>query len=106
MCDQRLQELRDCSKDAETSGLKVELVDESNLLHWKGHIKGPVGTPYEGGLFNIYIVLPPDYPFVPPKVPSTSAPQLALDRLLAHSASRWPARRHARRPALGRLARA
>jgi len=62
------KELRDCSKDSETSGLKVELVDESNLLHWKGCIKGPVGTSYEGGLFHIDIVLPNDYPFVPPKM--------------------------------------
>lgn len=62
------QELRDCVKDSETSGLQVQLVDESNPLHWKGAIKGPVGTPYEGGLFRIDIVLPSDYPFVPPKV--------------------------------------
>ena len=61
------QELRDCTKDTETSGLHVELVDERNLLHWKGRIKGPVGTPYEGGQFQIDIVLPSDYPFVPPK---------------------------------------
>jgi len=62
------KELRDCSKDPDTSGLKVELVDEANLLHWKGSIKGPVGTPYEGGLFKIDIQLPSDYPFVPPKM--------------------------------------
>ncbi|KAL3902496.1 MAG: hypothetical protein SGPRY_012047, partial [Prymnesium sp.] len=62
------QELRDCVKDSETSGLQVQLVDESNPLHWKGAIKGPIGTPYEGGLFRIDIVLPSDYPFVPPKM--------------------------------------
>lgn len=62
------QELKDCCKDPETSGLNVKLVDESNMLHWKGQIKGPVGTPYEGGVFAIDIVLPTDYPFVPPKM--------------------------------------
>jgi ubiquitin-conjugating enzyme (huntingtin interacting protein 2) len=31
-------------------------------------IKGPVGTPYEGGIFKVDIQLPSDYPFVPPKV--------------------------------------
>lgn len=42
--------------------------DESNLLHWKAVISGPVGTPYEGGQFRIDILLPSDYPFVPPKM--------------------------------------
>ena len=62
------QELRDCQKDKETSGLEVSVPDEANLMHWKGTLKGPTGTPYEGGIFKIDIQLPPDYPFVPPKV--------------------------------------
>merc|ERR1711865_1152721 len=37
-------------------------------MHWKGTLKGPTGTPYEGGIFKIDIQLPPDYPFVPPKM--------------------------------------
>eukprot|EP00962_Isochrysis_galbana_P001556 scaffold402_cov96-Isochrysis_galbana.AAC.3 len=44
------------------------LPQASNLLHWAGMIKGPVGTPYEGGIFKVDIQLPSDYPFVPPKV--------------------------------------
>jgi len=62
------KELRDCRKDRETSGLAVELPDEANLMHWRGTLNGPVGTPYEGGIFSIDIRLPPDYPFVPPKM--------------------------------------
>ncbi len=34
--------------------------------HWKGKIKGPSGTPYEGGSFQIDIKIPPEYPFQPP----------------------------------------
>lgn len=59
------KELRECSKDRV---VEAELVSESNLLHWKGRIKGPVGTPYDGGTFIIDINLPNDYPFVPPKM--------------------------------------
>ena len=62
------QELKDCNKDPETSGLFVQLVDEADLLHWKGQINGPKGTPYEGGQFAIDIKLPSDSPFVPPKM--------------------------------------
>ena len=42
------QELKDCSKKSE-SGIHAQLADESNLMHWKGEIHGPVGTAYEGG---------------------------------------------------------
>ena len=51
----------------------MQLVCDDDLLHWKGQILGPVGTPYEGGKFAIDIVLPGDYPFVPPKVRATPA---------------------------------
>ena len=46
----------------------MSLVNESDLMHWTADIKGPMGTPYEGGKFRVDIVLPSDYPFVPPKV--------------------------------------
>lgn len=62
------KELKECNKDIEISGLQAKLVSESDMLHWKGEIKGPQGTPYESGKFVIDINLPADYPFVPPKM--------------------------------------
>ena len=31
-------------------------------------IAGPEGTPYEGGIFNVELYLPDEYPMVPPRV--------------------------------------
>ncbi|KAL1953180.1 hypothetical protein VTO42DRAFT_3415 [Malbranchea cinnamomea] len=47
-------------------GITVSLPDESNLHRWVVYMKGPEGTPYEGGTFKILLTLPADYPFKPP----------------------------------------
>merc|ERR1712113_349407 len=36
--------------------------------HWKGYIKGPDDSPYEGGVFAVNINIPSEYPFEPPKM--------------------------------------
>ena len=36
--------------------------------HLIGTIRGPVGTPYEGGFFEVDIEVPLQYPFAPPKM--------------------------------------
>ncbi|EDO07423.1 Ubiquitin-conjugating enzyme family protein [Babesia bovis T2Bo] len=41
---------------------------ENNIFKWKGYIKGPIQTPYEGGLFILNIDIPDDYPYNPPKI--------------------------------------
>jgi len=61
------KELNDCNKDP-NSGIEAKLNSPDDLLHWTGKLKGPVGTPYEGGDFSVSIELPGDYPFVPPKM--------------------------------------
>lgn len=43
-------------------------VDENNLYLWRAMIKGPEGTPYHGGNFELKIIFPVDYPFLPPLV--------------------------------------
>lgn len=36
--------------------------DEVDIFRWKGWLPGPSGTPYAGGMFEVDIELPKDYP--------------------------------------------
>lgn len=63
----RLQkELLDMQKD-DTPNLSAGPVND-NLFEWEAVILGPIGTPYEGGVFNLNISIPSNYPFRPPTV--------------------------------------
>ncbi|CDM31758.1 hypothetical protein DTO013E5_1983 [Penicillium roqueforti] len=52
--------------------LYLRPVDEADLLLWEAVLKGPVGTPYEGGLWHLTIEVPPTYPNAPPTVQFTT----------------------------------
>ena len=41
---------------------------ESDLNFWNAIILGPHSTPYQGGIFHIYISLPDEYPLKPPEI--------------------------------------
>lgn len=45
----------------------VETIQD-DLRHLIATLKGPEGTPYEGGTFQVLIDVPEDYPLLPPKV--------------------------------------
>jgi len=62
------KELAECAKDRELSGVNAVPVDPSKLDELIGTIKGPPGTPYENGIFEVDITIPAQYPFQPPKM--------------------------------------
>ena len=57
------KEFQLCQQDSELIqiGCSFGLVN-NNIFNWKVTMVGPKGTPYEGGLFTILIIFPPNYP--------------------------------------------
>ncbi|KIK69992.1 hypothetical protein GYMLUDRAFT_34400 [Collybiopsis luxurians FD-317 M1] len=60
------KEIADCKND-KTSNITLELVDNSPF-HLRGSFPGPEDTPYQGGVFQVDIVIPDAYPFQPVKM--------------------------------------
>lgn len=56
------KEMADLSKE-NMGGITLQ-PDESNIFSWKARIPGPSGSPYEGGIFDVAIEVPSDYPSV------------------------------------------
>jgi len=52
-------------------GIAVEL-NNDNLFEWRVFIEGPKDTLYEGGIFQLLMKFPNDYPMSPPVVQFTS----------------------------------
>ena len=68
MSIKRLQrELLEIEKDTPVN-CSAGLVSQNDLFTWQANIIGPTETPYEGGMFNLKILFPCDYPFKPPKI--------------------------------------
>ncbi|KAG5419975.1 ubc1 [Candida metapsilosis] len=61
------KELEECRQDKQ-SGVTLELNNDADLTHLTGYFSGPPGTPYQGGLFQVAIDIPNEYPFKPPQM--------------------------------------
>jgi peroxin-4 len=64
-----LQSLEKASKNNdEDTDIFLRPTSSSSLLHWTALIKGPIDTPYEGGVFQLSIRCGSDYPLSPPTI--------------------------------------
>ena len=62
-----LKEIKEESTDHQNMIFSIAPV-EDDLFKWSGYIFGPVGSPYQGGIFKINIEYPANYPFKSPKI--------------------------------------
>lgn len=60
-----LKELEECS--IPLVGVSARPLS-SSLYTWHGNLRGPVGSPFEGGVFHIEITFPQNYPVGPPAI--------------------------------------
>jgi len=56
------REISDIQKE-DLGAMKLAPTEE-NIYVWTGTIPGPEGSVYEGGFFDIEVILPQDYPYV------------------------------------------
>ncbi|XP_044765179.1 uncharacterized protein LOC123321576 [Coccinella septempunctata] len=61
-----MTELRVMKSDP-LDGIQAEPLDDC-ACHWQATLEGPAGSPYEGGLFFLFIKVPESYPLTPPIV--------------------------------------
>jgi len=66
------KEIADIHADT-VSNISIMMVPDKrtnveSLTNLLGSFRGPPGTPYEGGTYEIAIQIPEDYPFKPPKM--------------------------------------
>ncbi len=66
-----LKDLKDM-KSEEGTVFSAAPVGDNDMFLWNATIRGPSGTPYEGGVFNLQITFPSDYPFKPPQIKFTT----------------------------------
>eukprot|EP01069_Polyplicarium_translucidae_P002049 Polyplicarium_translucidae@DN1899_c0_g1_i1.p3 len=64
-----MKELSDIQSQSGSQSDQVKAVMRGeDLTTWVGYLKGPIDTPYEGGVFQLDIRFPPEYPYAAPKI--------------------------------------
>ena len=67
-CPRLLKEYREVkSAKVPDPEISLNITDETDIFQWSALLKGPAGTPYEGGTFQLSLKCPSTYPLAPPK---------------------------------------
>jgi peroxin-4 len=73
MAGRLMKEYREQQREATNPHADVRLSPiDGNLNNWRGEVMGPVDTPFEGGRFQLDIVVPSSYPLAPPAIRFTT----------------------------------
>ncbi|OIR57980.1 MAG: ubiquitin conjugating enzyme E2 [Amphiamblys sp. WSBS2006] len=62
-----MKDMKEIRGKGEEDGVYAE-PNPDNIMSWKGIIRGPEGTPYEGGVFQVEISFTEEFPFSSPRV--------------------------------------
>ncbi|EDQ91873.1 uncharacterized protein MONBRDRAFT_17735 [Monosiga brevicollis MX1] len=62
-----LKETENLRRESDENGITAA-PHPNNPRHFLITLRGPSDSPYEGGVFNLELFLPADYPMAPPKV--------------------------------------
>lgn len=62
------RELKELGGDSAIPGITAGPTTDDDMFNWIATITGPPDSPYQGGVFQLKITFPSDYPFKAPKV--------------------------------------
>ena len=62
------KELQNLERSKEQDHDIYLIPDGENILRWTALLRGPVETPYEGGVYQLSVVCGNDYPLAPPSI--------------------------------------
>ncbi len=57
------------------------IINESDITDIQAEIEGPIGTPYEGGLFRCKLAVEHDFPNNPPKGKNYNIPGYFITKI-------------------------